>query len=102
MQEKININTSATRLHDASLSHELVTSSHTDSFFNGELMTGFVTNFFPSPCGREDILMDNSNNNNISNNNYHCHHHHNHYHYYIITYYYMAASHKDWELANFN
>ena len=53
------MNTTATkaRLHDASLSRELVISSHSDSFFNGDLMTGLVTNFFPRPCGREDKIM---------------------------------------------
>ena len=41
-------------LYDASLTQELLTYLHTGSFFNGKLMTGLVSNFFPRPYERED------------------------------------------------
>ena len=53
----MNTTATKTRLRDASLSQELVISTHSDSFFNGELMTGLVTNFFPRPCEREGKIM---------------------------------------------
>ena len=53
----MNTTATKTRLRDASLSQELVISTHSDFFFNGELMTGLVTNFFPWPCEREGKIM---------------------------------------------